>query len=380
MLRKIKERIKATLNNAVYNAVERYCKIHGLDSFRENVISELARIRNNAQDVTVNNSAQEYQNKVMGLALNQIRGIRQATRDISMALYGERKVPDDAHGGQEMYDSEWVGKKALVGQAISEKDLDILLAPKQLEDSDMARIEEIRQKSISFTKESWTSLLYQNEIVDALTRAASIQGGSILEVGILRGGLSCQLAYFAHKYKRNLYLVDTEVEMIEASKKHLEDQDLLRPNIHFTHGNITDFFRQHSFLRIPPCFVVVDALHSYNAVRHDACTVLANIPNTPVIAFHDYGLRSPTVRQIANDYPWDLNLDAVDIAIHDVIGNCTDALHPIGFKDGKGDIDKTNITGYAEKGSCEGVLMFPELLDVSAFTAAYAYCAYDATR
>ena len=377
MVRKVKEKIKKAVDNTAYSAVERFFRTNGVDSFREKVISELADIKNNAQDMPGDTSSHEYLHNVIALEMSRLVEIKLSLRDIATALHRNQMVDISSYNESSL---DWISKKASVGQSICEKDLDILLAPRQLDATDIANIDSIREKSRSLEKGSWTSLQYQDEIIDALTRAASMQGGCILEVGILRGGLTCQLAYFAKKYKRDLYLVDIEAEMIETTKAHLESQNLLNDNIHFEHGDLTEFFRRNTFLRIPPCFVVVDALHSYYAVRHDVCSILANIPNVPVIAFHDYGLRAPTVRQIANDYPWDLNLDAVDIAIHDVIGNSTDALHPIGAKNGRGDVDLTNITGYTDIGSCEGVLLFPGLLDVSAFSTAYSYCAFHASR
>jgi len=258
---------------------------------------------------------------------------------------------------------------------IKQLDLNDLLSTCQLEKIDLKHLSLIREKSHILKKGSWTSLEYQNEILDALNRSAAVHAGPIIEIGSYHGGLTVQLAYFARKFNRDFYVIDILSDMLDITKQHLIDHDSLTPNIRFFHGTVSEFFNEHTFMYIPPCFVVVDALHTYYGARHDVCTILSNIPNAPVIGFHDFGLRTDSI--LLKENGQNPEIQAVDKAILDIIDKDINSLHPIGII---GEKSNERRTGYFEHGLPEGVLLFPTLLNTSAISTAYAYCSWYASK
>jgi len=213
---------------------------------------------------------------------------------------------------------------------------------------------------------------YQDDVLDAVYKSA-YNGGHIIELGLFKGGLSVQLAYLSKKLGVDLILVDISKEYYDTTLHHLRELGLFHDKVRLIHGTVEDLYAQIDCTYSPPAAIVVDALHTYNGVRTDISTILSYSPSVPVVAFHDFGLRSNYAKARENNLPHHVN--NVDRAILDVISNYN-ALHPIGEygKGGCGNVD--NNFSYIKKNLPEGVLLFPELLTNQAFMTAYSYCAF----
>ena len=241
-------------------------------------------------------------------------------------------------------------------------EINVLLSSAELSGPDIENLEKIRKKSKELEKQSLTSTEYQSSTLDALNKAIHLHGGPIIELGVYKGGLSCQLCYLSKQHDRDIYIIDVSSEYIEMARQQIIDQGLLHSKVHFFVGNLCTFFEEHNFQLLPPCMIVVDGDHSYFGVREDLCNILFHTPDVPVVVLHDFGLRyDNSTRRAENN---------VSGAILDITGD-TNALIPIGFL---GDGTKRDDC-YFQKGYPEGVILFPSLLKPAVFSVAYSYCA-----
>jgi len=266
---------------------------------------------------------------------------------------------------------------------MKKNNLSTLLSSNTLSDDDWGAIQKIREKRDSLGIRSLTSEQYQNDILDACFRSLSINGGPIIELGIFQGALSCQLAYLARKYNRPLILVDISPEFCEMTKTHLLQLELAEDNNDrktiFITGTVKDLFMQFDFHNKPPCFIVVDADHTYRGARIDLCTILSNVPNIPVIGFHDYGVKNDERLQMEHPDGSKMIVYGIYKAILDVIGD-DNALHPIGKIGGKNKEYGNDGFNYIDEGEPEGALLFPALLDRTSFIMAYSFMASESDR
>ncbi len=149
---------------------------------------------------------------------------------------------------------------------------------------------------------------------------------------------------------------------------------MLSDKIQFIAGSVHDLFKQVDFRFRPPCFIVVDADHSYAGAKTDLCAILSRVPNVPALAFHDYD--DLTDGKMLSEHPEaDQVVCGISRAIRDVIGD-DGALHPVGIIHGESE-KRSPAFGYSygKKGGREGVILFPELLDRTAFIMAQTFCA-----
>lgn len=250
------------------------------------------------------------------------------------------------------------------------KNLDKLLSPARLSEADWSDLRRIRRESQELGSVSQTSEKYQDDILDAVYKSA-YNGGHIIELGIFRGGLSCQLAYLSKILGVDCILVDISQEYCDITIHLLRQLDLLHERVRVLAGTVHDLFIQYNCIYGPPAAIVVDALHTYNGVRIDICNILAQAPSVPVIGFHDWALRSDLALRRQSGIAHHVN--GVSNAVMDVIGD-SDALHPIGMMgEGKVSIGAESYD-YMEEGYPEGMLLFPELLDRMAFNIALSFC------
>ena len=255
------------------------------------------------------------------------------------------------------------------------KDLSALLSPKTLPDDDWDAMHKIREKRDSLSIPSLTSGQYQNDILDACFKSLSVHGGPIVEIGIFQGALSCQLAYLAEKYNRPLILVDISPEFCEMTKNHLlQLGGRGGGGVTLITGTVRNLFKQFDFHNKPPCFIVVDADHTYKGAKTDLCTILSNVPNVPVIGFHDYGVKTDEYLQMQHP-EGPQHVYGIYKAILDVTGG-NNALHPIGKIGGKERIYGREFN-YIDEEESEGALLFPALLDRISFIMAYSHITAD---
>lgn len=149
-------------------------------------------------------------------------------------------------------------------------------------------IDYIRNTLSRLGNHSWTTLKFQNDIIK-LALCTSMHPGSIIEIGIFKGGITSQLAYICNLINKNLYSIDIDKDSINAAHSNLEKLNIPFSYVSLFKGTINEFVKKFP-LESPPSFVIIDSLHTYKGVMNDLSVIISTFPNCGIIALHDYGL------------------------------------------------------------------------------------------
>ena len=134
---------------------------------------------------------------------------------------------------------------------------------------------------------SHTSDRYQADVLENVINCLGA-GDCVIELGIFKGGLSCQLAYVLESTGRELILIDVGQQYIEGTRKLIEDLGL-QTNIRYFTGTMQQFMAQHADVR--PAIIIVDANHAYASVSDDIRTIKRMKYQPAAVVFHDASLR-----------------------------------------------------------------------------------------
>jgi len=224
----------------------------------------------------------------------------------------------------------------------------------KLSDQCFALLEKMRATLLKAGSESSTSIEYQDAIARFIFEN-SYKGGSIIEVGCYKGGLTAQLAFAAKVTGSHLYTIDIDRQWISHTQELLQKFNL-QTHTTFYHGNFAEFADSTPFDK-RPLLAVIDGDHRYEAVLEDIRSIyrLTKVPHA--VAFHDFSLRyvEPCNNFVANTF--------VDKAIFDSLGPDVELIR-IGFQ-----VDEDPYTHklsnphsetghYWEKHGSEGVIVF----------------------
>ena len=202
-------------------------------------------------------------------------------------------------------------------------------------------LQTIRATLTSQWDHSHTSVKFQDSLLQ-FVRDNSELGGSVVEVGCYKGGLTTQLAWICRELGKQLFVVDVSAEYMDIAKRNV-DQMVPRNAATWFVGDLSNFMKQHGGDIPRPIVVFIDGDHRYPGVVEDISAVLQTKNMPHALIFHDFGLRS-RVPEYAEA--------RVDLAILDSLGR------DIRMR-GIGEISYSHIEGpfYFEIGLPEGVII-----------------------
>lgn len=226
-------------------------------------------------------------------------------------------------------------------------------------------ISAIRQHSMRLKLYSETTGPYQDDVLELVARTRN-HPGPVLELGVYHGGLSVQLAHVLRAQGRRLVCLDISGKMLEIARRHFQSLGMPTDNVTFLQGTVVDYYDSQP----RAAAVIIDADHSYWAVRNDLCHILAHNGDAHAILLHDYNLRVDYIKEPG------CTKDYVDVnrAVLDVCGDAGSIL-PIGTVGAGQYIGEGGP--YVEQGVNEGAALFPPLLPADAFARAAAHVACD---
>lgn len=145
---------------------------------------------------------------------------------------------------------------------------------------------------------SWTSLQYQNDILNFVYENRH-QGDCVLEVGCYKGGLTSLLAVVCKHTGLHLRSMDIWDQAVASANNVLSGVGFSN-YVTVEHVTLPNFVRKSDFPG-KPVLCILDGDHAYSAVIADikAATSLTSTPYA--IAFHDYSLRHPTTDERVSD-------------------------------------------------------------------------------
>jgi predicted O-methyltransferase YrrM len=211
-------------------------------------------------------------------------------------------------------------------------------------------IQQIREELGKSGNHSHTSFVFQDDLIRFIHQNCS-EGGSVIEVGCYRGGMTAQLAATCSTLGKRLYVVDIDQVYIDITKVNVDG--IIGPNntVYFC-GDLSMFY-DSGLPNERPILVFIDGDHRYSGVVKDIRAVLESKMPPCAVAFHDFSLRY-RVPELADVH--------VDQAIYDTFGREV-RFRPIGEIAGRGRILATEPQHdghYHESGEPEGVLLFLE--------------------
>ena len=148
-------------------------------------------------------------------------------------------------------------------------------------------LEDIRKILADKKSLSQTTLSYQADVFETTINCLE-EGDCVIEVGVFKGGISCQLAFLLEDTGKTLVLIEVVDEYLQWSKQLIQDIGLTTPATYFN-GTLEQFVNAHPDIK--PSLIIVDADHSYKGVCYDIQQI-KRIKTPPVAAiFHDLSLR-----------------------------------------------------------------------------------------
>ncbi len=154
-------------------------------------------------------------------------------------------------------------------------------------DKKYTSLEEVRFFLAQNTSSSETTPIFQANVFEQVINCLG-SAEYVIEVGISRGGLSCQLAFLLENTGKKLILIDIAEECIQWTKHLIQELGITTTIIYFT-GTFQQFVDAHP--DIQPSFIIIDAGHTYDEVTQDIRTLKRMKYQPPAVAFHDFSLR-----------------------------------------------------------------------------------------
>ncbi|MBB6487482.1 class I SAM-dependent methyltransferase [Rhizobium lusitanum] len=153
-------------------------------------------------------------------------------------------------------------------------------------------LDRVRKVSKETGCESWTSLDYQNHILNYLMENRDRGFEGVIEIGCYKGGLSAMLGFICQQFKWPFFAVDIDENSILSTRRLLSSLMLLE-NATIHHGTLASFART-AVLKQRPVLIILDGDHRYEAVVDDIQMVYSLNKLPLAAAFHDYSLRHPS--------------------------------------------------------------------------------------
>lgn len=148
-------------------------------------------------------------------------------------------------------------------------------------------LEEIRTLLSEKKSSSQTTLRYQADVFETMINCLE-EGDCVIEIGVFKGGISCQLAFLLENTGKTLVLIDVVDEYLQWIQQLIQEIGIKTPVIYFT-GTLEQFVNE--YFQIKPSLIIVDADHKYKGVRDDIQSIKRMKYQPVAVVFHDLSLR-----------------------------------------------------------------------------------------